>query len=463
MSIEAGFAVPHPPLIIPAVGRGNEREIQTTIDAYDEVARQVAALEPELVIVTSPHAPAYRDWFHVSPGAGASGDMLDFRARNTELSCTYDEEFVRLLTRRAADGNFPAGAEGRSGQKLDHATYIPLWFINKFYSGYKVVRIGLSGFGPLEHYHLGQLIAQCVEELGRKAVFVASGDLSHKLKADGPYGLAPEGPVFDAQITQAFAEGDFLQLLTFDEAFTDAAAECGLRSFQIMAGAFDGQALRSELLSYEPTTGVGYGIASFYPVGADEQRRLADQLRGAERERMAARLEREDAYIRLARRTIEAHVRGEAFARPDGLPPEMLEQKAGVFVSLHKLGRLRGCIGTTGPVTGCIADEIMRNAVSACSEDPRFDAVRPDELAELEISVDVLSPAEAISSPSELDVKRYGVIVSNGYRRGLLLPNLDGVSTVDEQISIAKQKAGIGAYEDCKLQRFEVVRHEVVE
>ena len=139
----------------------------------------------------------------------------------------------------------------------------------------------------------------------------------------------------------------------------------------------------------------------------------------------------------------------------------MLTQRAGVFVSLHEHGRLRGCIGTIGPVTSCVADEIIRNGISACSEDPRFDPVRPAELDQLEISVDVLGEAEDIASISELDPQRYGVIVANGMRRGLLLPMLDGVDTIEEQVDIACRKGGIAPGEPgTTLQRFEVVRHE---
>ena len=139
----------------------------------------------------------------------------------------------------------------------------------------------------------------------------------------------------------------------------------------------------------------------------------------------------------------------------------MLTQRAGVFVSLHEHGRLRGCIGTIGPVTPCIADEIIRNGISACSEDPRFDPVRPNELDQLEISVDVLGEPQDIASTDELDPQRYGVIVSNGGRRGLLLPMLDGVDTVAEQVEIAMRKGGIGPHEPgTTFQRFEVVRHE---
>ena len=152
---------------------------------------------------------------------------------------------------------------------------------------------------------------------------------------------------------------------------------------------------------------------------------------------------------------------GSPIERPDDLPDEMLHQRAGAFVSIHEHGQLRGCIGTIAPTCSCIADEIIANGISASTRDPRFDPITPDELDYLEISVDVLAPAEPVNSPEELDPKRYGVIVTKGYRRGLLLPNLEGVDTVEEQLAIAKRKAGISPYDDdVELERFEVVRHE---
>lgn len=460
MSIEAAFIVPHPPLIIPAVGHGREAEIQQTIDAYDEVARRIAALEPELVIVTSPHAPAYRDWFHVSPGTRASGDLSQFRACDTRLAVDYDTEYVSTLCAEAENQEFPAGTAGERDAALDHATYIPLWFIDKFYTDYRTVRIGLSGFDSIKHYQFGQLINECVEKLGRKAVFVASGDLSHTLAEDGPYGYTPEGPVYDEQVTAAMATGDFMRFLTFENSFLDKIGDCGTRSFQIMAGALDRKAVRSELLSYEGPFGVGYAVASYLPIGVDRSRNFGELLQQQRRQEVDGQRTHEDAYVALARRTIEAYARGEEPELPDGLPEDMLTRRAGTFVSIHENGKLRGCIGTISASCKNIAEEILHNAISACSKDPRFDPIQPDELPYLNISVDVLSPAEHIDSPDELDVRRYGVIVTNGYRRGLLLPNLDGVDTVDQQISIAKRKAGIATYESCELQRFEVVRHE---
>ena len=144
---------------------------------------------------------------------------------------------------------------------------------------------------------------------------------------------------------------------------------------------------------------------------------------------------------------------------PEGLPDALLHTRAGAFVSLHEHGRLRGCIGTIAPVRDSLAEEIIYNAVSACARDPRFDPIRPEELPFLDISVDVLGAPEEIRSEKDLDVKRYGVIVSRGTRRGLLLPDLEGVESVEQQISIARQKAGIGEGEPVRLERFEVVRH----
>ena len=138
----------------------------------------------------------------------------------------------------------------------------------------------------------------------------------------------------------------------------------------------------------------------------------------------------------------------------------MTGKQAGVFVSLKKHGSLRGCIGTISPVTQSIAKEILRNAVSSGTEDPRFPPVTKDELDELIYSVDVLGEAESITDKSELDVKRYGVIVTAGRKRGLLLPNLDGVDTIEQQLSIARKKAGIYDNEKVSMERFEVVRHK---
>lgn len=461
MSIIGAFIVPHPPIILPEIGRGEEQKIRRTTEAYREAARRAAALRPETVVITSPHSVMYADYFHISPGGRASGDFGMFRAPEVTEKAEYDTEFVETLTLAAGREGLPAGTFGEKSRALDHGTMIPLRFLHEFCRDFRVVRIGLSGLPASAHYRLGRCIAQTAEKLGRRTVFIASGDLSHKLAESGPYGFAPEGPEFDRQVTQAMRDGDFGSFLSFDADFCDAAAECGLRSFQIMAGALDGLAVKPKLLSYEGPFGVGYGVAAFAVVGKDESRRFLEAYEKRRRERLGARKAGEDAYARLARISIETYVKtGKRAELPADLPEEMRTVRAGTFVSLKKDGRLRGCIGTIEPATGCVGEEILRNAVSAGTQDPRFDPVEEGELCDLVYSVDVLSAPRPVQSAAELDAKRYGVIVTKGRRRGLLLPDLAGVDTPEEQIDIAKRKAGIPQEESCSLERFEVTRHQ---
>lgn len=167
------------------------------------------------------------------------------------------------------------------------------------------------------------------------------------------------------------------------------------------------------------------------------------------------------AHAMLARAAVEAYVSdGRVIDVPEDAPDELKLNAAGTFVCLKVNGQLRGCIGTIEPTRNCIAEEIITNAISAATRDPRFDCTQPWELDGIDYCVDVLSPPEEISGLSDLDPKRYGVIVQNGLRRGLLLPDLDGVDTPEKQVDIACRKAFIGPGEPFKLYRFEVKRYE---
>ena len=460
MGIVGAVVVPHPPLIMPEVGRGGEKKIQATIDAYREAMRRMAALAPDTVVISSPHATMYADYFHISPRDHAEGDFGDFRVPGLRLSADYDTELVQTISRLLPTAGVDGGTGAERMPKLDHGTMVPLRFVQEAMPDVKIVRVGLSGLSPRTHYRFGECVAQAAELLRRRVVYVASGDLSHKLKADGPYGFAAEGPVFDKACMAALAAGDFLRLLSIDAELAEGAAECGLRSFWMMAGALDRRRVESEQLSYEGPFGVGYGVVSFVVGARDESRAFGDLFEEAQKERLAARKAAEDQYVRLARMSLETFVKtGKRADVPKDLPPELSAVRAGAFVSLKKDGMLRGCIGTILPVTESLGAEIVRNAVSACSEDPRFSPVAEEELDSLVYSVDVLTEPEPIASEAMLDPKRYGVIVESGGRRGLLLPDLAGVDTVAEQLSIACRKGGIDPNGPVKLWRFEVTRH----
>ncbi|MBR6220342.1 MAG: AmmeMemoRadiSam system protein A [Clostridia bacterium] len=460
MSVAAAFMVPHPPMIVPDVGRGSEAQVEATRAAYARVAEEIAALRPETIVISSPHATMYADYFHISPGRSAEGSFARFRAPQVRFKEEYDAELAKTVERLAIAAGLPAGTRGERDKALDHGTMVPLYFIRQACAGFKLVRVGLSGLPLEDHYRLGQLIKRAAEETGRRVVYVASGDLSHKLQAYGPYGYAPEGPQYDARVMDVCGRAAFGELFDFDEAFCERAAECGHRSFVIMAGALDGMAVEARALSHEDVTGVGYGICAFYPKHPDDARRFLDIRQRAQEARLVDERAKCDPWVALAWRSVENWVLNrKVMDVPEGLPEALAQGRAGAFVSIHKQGRLRGCIGTIAPTRNSLAEEIIHNAVSACSRDPRFAPVRADELKWLEINVDVLGAPEDIASEAELDVKRYGVIVSRGSRRGLLLPDLEGVDTVRQQVDIARQKAGIGPTERVDLQRFEVVRH----
>lgn len=458
MPISAAYIVPHPPLIVPEVGKGQEKIIQKTIESYHAAARQIGDIRPETILLISPHSVMYADYIHISPGNEARGSLKQFGAPAV-YNVDYDATFVDRLCRFCAEADFPAGILGEKDADLDHGTLVPLYFVNQYYTDYRLVRCSISGLSRQEHYRFGMILGETVEALERNTIVIASGDLSHKLTEDGPYGFAAEGPELDEKLTNIMRSGSFGEFFELDFALCERGAECGLDSFITMAGALDRKAVDTRFLSYEGPFGVGYAVCAYQVTGDDPGRDFLIQDTDKNNCRIQSLRDNEDAFVRLARITLERYVSTGKTPLLEDLPDELRKERAGVFVSLKKNGQLRGCIGTTEPTQPSIAEEIIINAISAGTRDPRFPPVRSDDLPGLVYSVDVLSPAQPVSDKSKLDVLRYGVIVTIGRKRGLLLPNLEGVTTVDEQINIACQKAGIGRNESYTLERFEVVRH----
>ncbi len=450
------YVVPHPPIVLPEIARGEEAKIAATARSMKQVAKEIAELAPDTIILSSPHAPAYRDAFFLSASKRDEGNMGNFGFPQLKQSLENDLLLVSKILEEAEQEQLTVFADSRSN-KLDHGSLVPLYFITKEYENFKFLRLGLSGFSAATHYRLGQIVTAAAEELKRRVVYIASGDLSHVLKADGPYGYKEAGPKFDSMINDILGRAAFDELLALPERLTEEAAQCGLSSFQIMAGALDGEELEVTQLSYEGPFGVGYAVFRFIPTKKNPQRKFLDAPAQAKNEADS----RENPHISLARRTIEEFIRtGRCPELPKNLPDEIGKRQAACFVSLHRKGRLRGCIGSLEPCQDSLALEIQANAIAASTRDPRFNPLRLEELEDLEVSVDVLLPAEKIQNPDELDPKRYGVIVSSGYKCGVLLPNLEGVDTAEEQVDMARRKAGIAPGESFSLARFEVVRYE---
>lgn len=472
MSLLASFLLPHPPLLHEKVGKGQEKEIAETQKAFQYVARKIKDLKPETIVFMSPHTVMYSDYFHISPGQLAYGDFSSFGVKDpeTKYSVIYDQLFAMALTKDSQLAGIHAGPEGEQNSGLDHGILVPLSEILKEYNDFEVVRMGMSGYPPITHYLMGMIIAKTAKILKRRTVFIASGDLSHRLKKDGPYGFVEEGPIFDREIGRILDEGDFASLLKMDPARIEKAGECGYRSIVTLAGTLNGLDAESRVISYEGTFGVGYMVAEFYPGPPNEKRDFYSSFMNQEEKRMEEVKEGEDPYVALARVALEERVKeGRKIKLEDlkmagnlkfDLPEDISSKSSGVFVTLHMYNELRGCIGTTEGREPSLGEEIISNAISAGLRDPRFEPLTEEELPFLEYSVDILYPAEPIQSLEELDPKIYGVIVEKGHRRGLLLPDIEGVDTASDQVDIALRKAGLSKRENFNMLRFKVERHK---
>ncbi|WP_283651287.1 AmmeMemoRadiSam system protein A [Ileibacterium valens] len=459
--VKSAVMVPHPPLILPRIGKGEEKHIQEIIDAYKQAAKTIVDEKPDTVIIISPHAPSYYDYMQLSSGESGKGSMAQFGDYEDQFEIQYDTQMVDEISRLADEAGIPAGTLGQQDGTLDHGTMVPLYFLKDLPENTKFIRIGVAGIDNRMHYMLGQLIARAAKDLGRKVAIVASGDLSHCQKAGTHYGYKECGPAYDKKIMDIMSRAAFDELLQISEQEAQDAMVCGQKPFCVMAGALDGLKPETKSLAHSAFFGVGYGVITYNDLNPDASRDFGRQAQEQLNEETRKRMEKEDPWVALARKAINAAIlEQEILEVPADLPEELLNTQAGAFVSIHEDGALRGCIGTTEPTRDSLAKEIIFNAIAASTRDPRFPAIAPYELNNLEINVDVLNKAEPIHSIDDLDVKKYGVIVTKDDHRGLLLPDLEGVDTVEKQLSIAKQKAGLSPDEpDCVIERFEVVRH----
>lgn len=462
--ISFGALLPHPPLIVEGIGGRADRErVAATISAMQTVDRLLAADPPETLIVFTPHGTVYQDAIIIYADQRLSGGLQQFGLNRT-WSWQTDRELAEEIGVLGQAAGLPvylmeqrqaAGSRGKAG--LDHGVLVPLSFFSPEWADrVKLVVIPLSMLPVEELYQFGSKIREAVDRLSRKTAIIASGDLSHCLTADAPSGYNPKGAEFDRKLVELVKQSAVKEFMEFEPELVENAAECGFRSLIMLFGTFDGIDFRSRVHSYEGTFGVGYAVATFQPVG--ERQSFTADFFARRRQQVYQRRAAETPLVGFARGVVEAYVRDEKLPQPQGLE-EFRNEQAGVFVSIKKHGQLRGCIGTIEATRDNVIEEIRENAIAAATRDLRFDPIEVDELEHLVYSVDILKPAEPITGIQELDPKRYGVIVRNGYRTGLLLPNLEGINTAAEQVAIAKRKAGIGADEPVEMERFEVVRY----
>lgn len=459
------YLMPHPPIIIPDIGKGEEKKIEATSLACNNIGREIADIKPDTIIVITPHGTMFSDAIAISDEEIISGDLSQFRCSNIKMNIPIDKQFnIKLGTACHLEGipsvlvNSEFLDNYNVNYELDHGTMVPLYFINKYYNDYNIVHITYSIIGNINLFRFGMEIKKVVEELNRRAVIIASGDLSHKLKNEGPYSYSPYGEKFDKELLEKLQQGDVVGAFSMDKTIIEEAGQCGLNSIYILLGAMEGKEIKGELLSYEGTFGVGYGVMKLKSEG--NNKKYLDKLIKYKEEKFKEKLNVKNPYVRLARQNLNYYFsHGTKITEMSSLPPELLNERHGVFVSLKKFGHLRGCIGTILPTTESVGEEIIRNSVEAALHDSRFPAVTEEEMEDIDISVDILMDPHPCER-EELNPKEYGVIVSLGGRRGLLLPDLEGVNTVEEQLRIACEKAGIDYDEDYEIEKFQVIRYK---
>ncbi|MDR2124468.1 MAG: AmmeMemoRadiSam system protein A [Desulfovibrio sp.] len=586
--------MPHPPVLAHAVGRGREREALRTLDGTERLraalTRLNAALAPDVLLVLSPHQPGVSDALFINRAARVRGSLARFGAPGVHVSLTGSPAALDEMAAAFKAAGIPCAAGDMPDITPDHGAVVPLQFILPTFPDGKIPSAILAGPSGLSLEH-ALALGDALRGLpgGRRWALLASGDLSHRLKNDGPYGFDPAGPIFDAAVLEALKLGDPAPLLNLKTAITAGAGECGLRSVLALL-----RLTRAplEIFSYEGPFGVGYCNAlwtnsELFPSenartgarGANGQsgeekgptpenmqadpggaagRRREEELSISEKPQSASRgvperhregeassakapqsdrpaasktrisvrvlpasarartahpgagagvalpaagssltrahaphpsekahppqlspagsgqypgtnpsSARQDGhpYPRLARAAIAALLKGRPAPTPadaETIAPQsaLWTPRKGCFVSIKSRdGSLRGCIGTFLPTRSGLAEEITANAVSAATRDPRFPPMRPEELSSVRISVDVLSEPELVRPGMRLDPEVYGVIVCKDGRRGLLLPDLDGIDSVERQVAVAAQKGGIRDTEGAEIYRFTVDRY----
>jgi AmmeMemoRadiSam system protein A/AmmeMemoRadiSam system protein B len=447
-SIVFSGIAPHPPIMVPEVGGDAIAAVRSSIEAMAEFTRRIIKSGAETVVLVSPHAPLDARAFVAYHSTKLHGNFGNFRAPETRLEFPLDELLLETISQTAAENDYEV--MNLENYNLDHGTAVPLYFLDRHGWRGRVVALGYSFLANEDHLRFGACVSKAADTAGRAVAFVASGDLSHRLKPESPAGYEPAAYHFDEAVVDALRENMPERILEIEHDLRRAAGECGYRSILVALGATRELPPVCEVLSYEAPFGVGYLVAQLTNAGAESSRRAN-----------AEALSEGGELPALARLAIETFVRtGKSIGAPEHFSA-LLSARAACFVSIKtRDGELRGCIGTIEPVKENLADELIANAINAATRDPRFEPVAAKELAELRYSVDVLGVAEPTDF-ADLDSKTYGVIVEDesGKLRGLLLPDIPGVDTARQQVDIAARKAGIAPGAAMKLSRFRVDRY----
>ena len=435
----AGLA-PHAPVLVPEVAGVRLEDVRETVQAMESLAGSLIATKPTLVVVVSPHSPRRSGSFGLWQGPRLRGGFSQFSAPEQRIDLPVDTE--ALVAIEAEAGRRGLRTWRISGGELDHGAAVPLWFLARAgWTGPTLV-VSLERDGLVEPERMGEAIGAALERLGRRTALIASGDMSHRLCPGAPCGFDARAHFFDEEFLRVIAQGRFGRLSSMDSELEAIAAEDAVEPTRAVVAAVGGRSEGHRVLSYQAPFGVGYGVAVLFDAEASPSERGSLVIDSLER------------LPQVARMAIETH-----FAGGGPMPAFRAEGPASVegcvFVTLFDgSGQLRGCIGSLKPTQTDLVRETWRYALEVLG-DRRFVPIVREELAGLRTEVTVLGELEPIADEAGLDPALYGVVVrAEDGRRGVLLPDLEGVDTPKQQIAIARRKAGIAAWEPVQLYRF---------
>ncbi|MBP7402546.1 MAG: MEMO1 family protein [Clostridia bacterium] len=277
--LACGAVSPHPPILLPGVGGGREKGAEATRAGMEKLAARIAARRPAVIVCITPHGPAYRDALAVTDGVALAGDMSAFGVPGLRMEIEVDRALTRSVIVNLEEAGIPvairtADEPGRRGRPdggcLDHGCLVPLYFIRQALTEFRIVHVSAGFLSTKSHRIAGAAIRKAVDRTGSDAILLASGDMSHVLRWDGPYGFHPDGPVFDREVEDILRSGELLRLIDMDPVMVENAAQCGLRPLCALAGYLGGSAT-AEVFSHEGPFGVGYLTAYLCEKGRDAE------------------------------------------------------------------------------------------------------------------------------------------------------------------------------------------------
>ena len=455
MSIIASYILPHSLDLIPEISGNKTTKLTKTIEFYNKVAEEIATLKPDTIVLASPHAESYLDYFQISNGVTISGSYGNVPSLNFRFY--YDQLLIKEIARIAASNKFRATSEDEEKASLDHGSFTPLYFINKKYQDFKLVRLGVSGLSLLDHYKMGQIIANAAKNTNKRVVFIASGDMSHCLDTNSNYEFKNDAIHYEKLLNNILHNCNFGNLLSIDYKLVKKAESCGYRTFLILAGTLDKKNVSLSFYSHEAPVGTGLGIYAYKVDMEDSSRAFLDLYLAKTALSIKEKRSKFDPYTLIAYSVINQYLNDKNTGEKINIPTSMLNNQKGIIISLYEFGSLKARYASIFPKCKNTFEEIKQNALEACKNSISASLTK-DDLPYLDIIVSEVESLRKISSLDEINSCGDALYIKGNNKEGYAL-SMDFV-TKNSLLIEAKRNAGISSNEKFSIYQIKLINHE---